>query len=182
MALARRGARVRGRRCLDAATGHRPLVALARRLTHGAAGARGRPRLPPHRNATAGVAGGHPFLQDLELVELVLSLPPELAFDPELDRALLRSSMRGLVPDAIRLRSEKSFFTPLFVEALDGPDRACVVELLDAPDAAIRAYTRPEVVRRVLLEAPPERRGGHWAWAVWRLVMLECWLRGESAA
>ena len=129
----------------------------------------------------AGVTGGHPFLQDPELIDLVLRVPPELAFDAQLDRPLLRSAMEGLVPDVIRLRPDKSFFTPLFVEAVDGHDRRRIAELLGAKDAASRAYTEPEAVRTMLLEAPPERRGGQWAWALWRLVMLECWLRREGA-
>lgn len=133
------------------------------------------------RNAMAGVVGGHPFLQDLDLIELMLRVPPELSFDARFDRPLLRSAMQGLVPDSIRLRTEKSFFTPLFVEAVDRHDRLRIVELLGARDAASRAYTQPDVVRRLLLEAPPERRGGQWAWALWRLVMLECWLRREEA-
>ncbi len=133
------------------------------------------------RNAMAGVAGGHPFLQDLGLIELMLRVPPELSFDARLDRPLLRSAMQGLVPDSIRLRTEKSFFTPLFVEAVERHDRPRIVELLGSKDALGRAYTRPDVVRRLLLEAPPERRGGQWAWALWRLVMLECWLRREVA-
>ncbi len=132
------------------------------------------------RNAMAGVVGGHPLLQDLDLIELMLRVPPELSFDARFDRPLLRSAMHGLVPDSIRLRTEKSFFTPLFVEAVDRHDRQRIVELLEARDAASRAYTQPDVVRRLLLEAPPERRGGHWAWALWRLVMLECWLRREA--
>jgi hypothetical protein len=85
------------------------------------------------------------------------------------------------VPDSVRLRAEKSYFTPLFVEAVDQHDRQRIMELLGSKDAASRAYTQPDVVRRVLLEALPERRGGRWAWSLWRLVMLECWLRREEA-
>ena len=132
------------------------------------------------RNAMAGVMGGHPFLQDVDLIELILRLPPELAFDARHDRPLLRSAMQGLVPDRIRLRPDKSFLTPLFVEAVDGHDRQRIVELLGARDARSRAFTDPEKVRGLLLEAPVEQRGGRWAWALWRLVLLECWLRREE--
>lgn len=132
-----------------------------------------------HRNAMSHVCGAHPFLQDLELIQLVLRLPPELAFDRRYDRPLLRSAMNSVVPDRVRLRAEKSFFTPLFVEALSVHDHAKIRELLTASDAEIRAYARPEVVRERLLDAPAAQRGGSWAWALWRVVMLECWLRGE---
>ena len=43
------------------------------------------------------VSGGP---QDLELIELVLSLPPELAFDAQYDRPLLRASMEGVSPSS----------------------------------------------------------------------------------
>ncbi len=132
------------------------------------------------RNAMAGVRGAHPFLQDLDLISLLLRIPPELAFDARFDRPLLRSAVEGLVPDPVRLRADKSFFTPLFVEAVQKHDRLAIDELLTDKNAATRAYTRPEIVRERLLRAPAAHQGGAWAWALWRLVTLECWLRGES--
>ena len=119
------------------------------------------------------------MLQDLDLITFVLSLPPELAFDRHVDRPLLRSAMNGIVPDLVRLRADKSYFTPLFVEALSVHDWPRLTDLLTAPDAEIRAYTRSEVIRERLLDTPPAQRGGSWAWALWRLVTLECWLRAE---
>lgn len=130
-----------------------------------------------HKCALAGIEGAHPFLDDVELVELVLGLPPELAFDPELDRPVLRRAMAGLVPDRVRLRRDKSYFNELFVDCLSRTDRPALERLLGAPDAEVNAYVRPEVVRERLLDAPPERRGPAWAWAVWRLATAECWLR-----
>ena len=131
------------------------------------------------KGALGGIEGGHPLLEDLDLVRLVLGLPPELSFDARLDRPLLRAAMAGLVPDAVRLRREKSYFNALFESCLDGVDAALVRSLLDASDAEVRAYTRPEVVRALLLEPPAERRPRGWGWALWRLVGTECWLRAE---
>jgi hypothetical protein len=128
------------------------------------------------RNALAGVGGGHPLLQDLDLIELVLQLPPELAFDPMLDRPLLRTAIPA-VPDVIRTRSDKAYFTPLFLEAVDVHDAAEIRRLVHAEDAAIRAYTQPELVREHLLDAAPAQRGEDRAWALWRLAVAELWLR-----
>ncbi|HZB85543.1 MAG TPA: asparagine synthase-related protein [Gaiellaceae bacterium] len=130
--------------------------------------------------ALAGIEGAHPFLDDVELVEFVLGLPPEPAFDPELDRSLLRDAMTGLVPDRIRLRREKSYFNELFVDCVSRTDRPAIERLLSAPDAEVNAYVRPEIVRGTLLEAPAQRRGPAWAWALWRLATIECWLRFQS--
>jgi asparagine synthase (glutamine-hydrolysing) len=132
------------------------------------------------KNALTGLVGGHPFLDDLDLIQLVLRLPPELSFDPELDRPLLRRAMAGLLPDVIRLRKEKSYFNALFETCLEGVDGPFVRTLLTSPDAEVRAYVRADVVRSLLLEPPTGRRPRGWGWAVWRLVGIECWLRAES--
>jgi asparagine synthetase B (glutamine-hydrolysing) len=130
-----------------------------------------------HKNALAGLEGHHPFLDDSDLVELMLRLPPELSFDIRYDRPLLRAAVEKLVPDEIRLRREKSYFNELFLETLGGPDLPALRGLLGDPGAEINAYVHPELVRSLLLDAPAARRGGMWAWAVWRLVTAECWLR-----
>jgi asparagine synthase (glutamine-hydrolysing) len=130
-----------------------------------------------HKNALAGLEGHHPFLDDSGLVELMLRLPPELSFDVRYDRPLLRAAVENLVPDEIRLRREKSYFNELFRETLGGPDLPALHGLLGDPRAEINAYVHPELVRSLLLDAPAARRGGMWAWAVWRLVTAECWLR-----
>lgn len=130
-----------------------------------------------HKNGLAGLEGHHPFLDDSDLVELMLRLPPELSFDVRYDRPLLRAAVEGLVPDEVRLRREKSYFDELFRETLGGPDLPAVRSLLGDPRAEVNAYVQPGVVRSLLLDAPAARRGAHWAWAVWRLVTAECWLR-----
>jgi hypothetical protein len=132
------------------------------------------------RNNAFGLEGAHPLLDDLDLVELVLALPPALSFDPSLDRPLLRASMEGALPESVRLRPRKSTFDALFVQTLDTTDRPHVTRLLTAPDAEVRSYVRADVVGERLLAAPLERRGGAWAWALWRLATAECWLRGQA--
>lgn len=134
------------------------------------------------RNALAGVKGGHPLLDDLDLIELVLSVPPEFAFDPRFDRPLLREIVQDLLPDSVRLRAEKSYFNAFFRACLEGPDFRLLVRLLGDAGARVGAYARLEVVQERLLEAPPRHRGGAWAWALWRLAGLELWLREQEQA
>lgn len=130
-----------------------------------------------HKNELVGLEGRHPFLDDPGLVELALSLPPELSFDAHYDRPLLRAAVEGLVPDEVRLRPDKSYFNELFRDTLSGPDWPAVRTLLDGTSPEVSAYVRPELVRSLLLDAPANRRSGYWAWAVWRLATVECWLR-----
>jgi asparagine synthase (glutamine-hydrolysing) len=124
-----------------------------------------------------GTLDAHPLLDDLDLVELALRLPPPASFDPDYDRPLLRRAVDGLLPDSIRLRRDKSFFDQLFRDCLEGPDRRAVEKLLGVPGARVNAYVRPDVVRSSLIDAPPNRRNGRWAWTTWRLLVLETWLR-----
>ena len=132
-----------------------------------------------HEYALAGVAGAHPLLEDLDLVELVLRLPPELALDPLRTRPLAREAMAGLLPDDVRFRQDKVDFSALVVEALTGTDRPLLETILGAPDAEVRAYVRPGALT-TLLEMPSERRSSSWARVVARLALLEAWLRAQS--
>lgn len=134
------------------------------------------------RAAMAGLASAHPLI-DLDLVELALSLPPALAVDPHLERPLLRHATKGLIPDSIRLRTQKSYFTALFHDCLAVQDLGLIRELLGG-EAEVFAYVRPEAVGRELLADPPAGKGRDrsWPWSIWRLVTAECWLRAQRDA
>jgi asparagine synthase (glutamine-hydrolysing) len=132
------------------------------------------------RRATmAGLAGRHPLI-DVDLVEFALSLPPTLAVDPHLERPLLRDATAGLIPDSIRLRSQKSYFTALFHDCLAERDLPMIRTLL-TERSEVAAYVNPEAIQRELLADPPAggRRDRNWPWSVWRLVTAECWLRSQ---
>jgi asparagine synthase (glutamine-hydrolysing) len=134
------------------------------------------------RAAAAGLIGRSPFF-DVDLVELVLALAPELAYHPDRDRPLVREAMAGLLPDRVRLRSGKAYFDDLFVQSLARDDLAAVRRLLGAHDAEVGAWVdgarmREEMVNRV----PADHPGGAYAWTAvaWRLVTAECWLRHQG--
>jgi len=132
--------------------------------------------------ASAGLAGAHPYLDDLELIELVLRLPPDLSFHPTVDRPLLRDAVEGLVPDSIRLREDKSRFDSPVVESLAGPDAATVRQLLGARDAEIRRWVTDHTLERVLEPASDRREQRRWARVAWRLTTTEHWLRRLGGA
>lgn len=130
--------------------------------------------------ASDGLTGAHPLLDDLRLIELVLRLSPELAYDEDLDRPVLRESMRGLVPEPIRLRRTKSVFNTLLVDALSGPDRAQLRSLLELRDAEIRAYVTDSRLRDVVDGPIAHDHPYLWARSAWRLASTELWLRSLS--
>lgn len=134
------------------------------------------------RALAAGLEARSPLL-DSDLVELVLRLPPELSFDPWVDRPLLREAVAGFVPETIRRRHTKTYFNPLLLRSLAVEEIGAVRNLLGAHDAEILGLVDGRRMRADLLETDPERhpRGRFfWAAAVWRLVTAELWLRREA--
>jgi asparagine synthase (glutamine-hydrolysing) len=131
------------------------------------------------RAALCGQEARHP-LSDVDLIELMLSIPPEYAFDPRHDRPLFRQAVEGITPDSIRLRSVKSFFDELFQEVIQGHDLEPIRRLLAPPDAELGAFVDLKLLGRELLEGTPPTAPGprrDWCVQVWRLVTAECWLR-----
>ena len=135
------------------------------------------------RAASAGASAHHPLL-DVDLIELVLGLPPELSFSPGLDRPLLRAAMHGRLPERVRLRSDKSFFNSFVDDCLAGPDLRAIRDLLGSPDAEVRAHVDSRLLDRLLAGPPADERTrlAFWSGAVWRLATAECWLRTHADA
>jgi asparagine synthase (glutamine-hydrolysing) len=132
--------------------------------------------------AMAGLDARHPLV-DVDVIELVLQLAPELAFDARFSRPVLRDTIKGLVPDEVRMRPAKSNFDALFHATLAGPDLPAARRVLTAPDAELRAYVDLDTVHDVLLATdPPSDAHGRQQWAihVWRLLTAECWLRSQG--
>ena len=133
------------------------------------------------RAASAGAGAHHPLL-DVDLVELVLGLPPELSFSPGLDRPLLRAAMHGRLPERVRLRSDKSVFNSFVNDCLTGPDLRAIQDLLGRRDAELRAHVDSPLLDRLPAEPPTDHRTrlAVWSGTVWRLATAECWLRTQA--
>jgi asparagine synthase (glutamine-hydrolysing) len=128
-----------------------------------------------HREALAEkIEGSHPFLFDRDLVDSVLANPPHLQFDPDRDRPLLRDALAGQIPEEVRSRHAKSYFTPLLSAALAGPDGNRLFSALARADAPIRSFLRTDYLDRLL-----ERGAGDVTIAarLWRIGMVDTWLR-----
>ncbi|HST54934.1 MAG TPA: asparagine synthase-related protein [Solirubrobacteraceae bacterium] len=120
----------------------------------------------------------HPFLHDVELVRTVLANPPETQFDPHRDRALLRDALAGKIPESVRTRYAKSFFTPLLLEALEREAQP-LAERLERADAPIREYVQPEALDRLLRQGVGVGANTA-ARRVWQLGMADAWLRAQE--
>jgi asparagine synthase (glutamine-hydrolysing) len=95
-----------------------------------------------------GVEARVPFLDD-EIVEFVARVPPSLKMKGFTEKALLRGAMKGRLPDAIRRRQKRPFYTPLkewfFSES--APDY--VDELLSERAVRDAGLFAPEVVKKL---------------------------------
>jgi asparagine synthase (glutamine-hydrolysing) len=122
-----------------------------------------------------GIDQRHPFLFDLDLVLAVLANPPRLQFDPLRDRALLRDALAGYIPEQVRTRHAKSFFTALLPEAL-GADGGPLADGLLQSDAPVRAFVRTETLDG-LLESGYGHYDSRMARRFWRVGLADVWLR-----
>jgi hypothetical protein len=121
----------------------------------------------------------HPFLYDLELIEAVLRIPPQAQFDGVRDRPLLRDGLAGRIPEAVRTRHEKSYFTSVVMAGMRA-DEAGLIDPLRRPDAPVRAYVSGEALNRKLAVAPEDRRIQGSA-ALWRVSIVNQWLASEPS-
>jgi asparagine synthase (glutamine-hydrolysing) len=131
------------------------------------------------RAAMNGLEARHP-LNDVDLIEMMLSFPPEYAYDYRHDRPLFRRAMKGILPESIRLRPVKSFFDEVFQGSIRSHDLEPIRRLLAPPAAELGAYLDLELMGRELLAGPPPTAKvptRDWCVQVWRLVTAECWLR-----
>ena len=117
----------------------------------------------------------HPFLFDLDLLRAVLANPPAMQFDPVRDRALLRDALAGQIPEAVRTRHAKSFFTGLLGAGL-AADGALLAGGPARGDAPVRAFVRAEPLERLLREAS-DPRDDRAARGLWHVGLADVWLR-----
>jgi len=114
-----------------------------------------------------------PFL-DQELVEHVLSLPPEAIIRDGWSRAVLREAIKGLVPDKIRLRRWKVGFTTPEIRWLKAR-RAQFGSILSSPSFQSRGYWNGPKVLEAFRGACAGRLDN--SMFFWRAINTELWLR-----
>ena len=129
--------------------------------------------------ALSGIRRAQPLL-DLDLVQLVLSLPPEYAYDARFSRALARESVRGRLPEAVRVRTAKSGFMPLVKHSLFSSDLPLLRRLLEDPTAEIHRFINPSAVSELLAGAAAGNAPDMFGISAWRLATAECWLRYQE--
>jgi asparagine synthase (glutamine-hydrolysing) len=132
-----------------------------------------------HRAATVGLMA-EPPLYDVDLIEYCLRLPPELAFDRRYDRPLIREAMRELLPEEVRVQTQKANFTTFCERAMVNADAPYTARLLTAPDALIGTYADLDWVRTAWARTTAGHSTPQDLATLWRLSAAEVWLREQA--
>lgn len=117
--------------------------------------------------------GRSPFL-DHHLMEFAAKLPSHLKLRGMSGKLLLKSALRGIVPDAILDRPKMGFAVPLrrwFREEL----RDLPAEVLMGAHSRVHTYVKPAAISRMIKEHHDER-ADH-SLRLWILLQLELWHR-----
>lgn len=119
------------------------------------------------------VEGRSPLL-DHRVMEFAASLPAKLKLRGMNGKVILKSALRGIVPDAILDRPKMGFGVPLPAwfrnELRDLPG-----EILMGSDARVHAYVRPAAIAQ-MIEEHHSQRANH-SMRLWMLLQLELWHR-----
>ncbi len=127
------------------------------------------------RNAMAhSIEARVPFL-DHRLVEYVFSLPAEQKIQDGYTKTVMRHAMQGVLPDAIRLRTDKmGFVTPERVW-LSGALREWARSILGSGSFKARDYFDAQSIAMALDDHASGKRD--LTFLAWRWINLELWLR-----
>lgn len=146
----------------------------ARRLQHltHAAEVQGRSAVRELYNS-AGIESVDPFF-DVALIEMVLAMPADQLGRPHLTKWALRCSQHGKIPEAVRLRSDKTTLFELFEDSLTNRSSAYVGNLLKNPQIVRRGWVDGDWLRNELQSTLPWKNSGY---RLWQCISLEMWLQ-----
>ncbi len=115
-----------------------------------------------------------PFL-DVRLVELAFALPARLKISGGMTKVALREALRGVLPDPVRVRTDKMGFVTPETAWLRGPLRSWATDILHSSEFRSRPFFDHAKVReyfKKFLDGHSDRSG-----PIWRWIVLELWLR-----
>jgi len=117
-----------------------------------------------------------PFL-DHKLVEFAAQLPQSAKLAGGMGKALLRQTMKGVLPDSILGRAKKGFPVPT-MGWLRGPLKEFTRDTLMASDSACRRYFDLEVLGELVRQ---HESGANRQQELWTLLVFEHWHRAFVA-
>lgn len=125
----------------------------------------------------ASVEVRYPYL-DRRLAEFALAIPIEQKIRPRETRSILRRSLRGILPDSVRLRTSKGWFGESLLRRL-ARDRYTIEKWLTSSRAAAYGYLDPvEFTKSLDRACVGFCQNGYLFFAA---LALEIWLQGLDA-
>jgi asparagine synthase (glutamine-hydrolysing) len=115
-----------------------------------------------------------PFL-DHRLVEWLMSLPPEFKLRRGVTKVVLRDAMAGILPEEVRVRTDKMGFVTPEDQWLRVTWREQIEGMLDSARLKSRPYWRAAQLKP-LYRGYCEGKGGFGP-IMWRCLSMEAWLR-----
>lgn len=116
-----------------------------------------------------GVEVRHPFF-DVRLVEFVLSLPPEYKLRERIGKVVLRESMKGVLPEKVRLREDKAEFSKVILDQLHAID---IDQLIKDSEAVRRGYISRNDLEKIRSSYHEEKN----LLIFWQIVNFEYWYK-----
>ena len=121
----------------------------------------------------------HP-LWDRRIIEFALAIPGEMRWRPPFHKHILREASRGLLPEPLRLRRDKTLFNSVFPTAIErqgGESR--MGALLLASVGWVNADEAVKMTAKVLSakSSIPAPGWGAFIWPVWMTYSMDVWLR-----
>lgn len=111
-----------------------------------------------------------PFL-DYRLVEWVFGLEDAAKIDAHSTKRILREGMQGILPEEIRLRSDKMGFVTPEAEWLSGGASFLSELFRESSKSEIGQWIKTEKIARIA------KNGGPWNQFIWRAINLELWMK-----
>jgi asparagine synthase (glutamine-hydrolysing) len=126
--------------------------------------------------AAAGVTARYPFF-DRRLVEFCLSLPSHEKLNQGQPRHVLRQAMRGILPEAVRLRRDKFDFGGQLAAGFVR-HRAMLTDMIEKDVVGLDAYVDMDVARKALntVLAKGAKVPADAILPLWRVAVLAKWL------
>jgi asparagine synthase (glutamine-hydrolysing) len=119
----------------------------------------------------------YPFF-DHRLIEFCVGLPGDQKLRSGWTRFILRSAMTGILPEAVRRRTDKANLTPTFTRGLIEHDRAAMEEVILRDGRLLGEYVDLQSLREILARfLSTGGTNGSDALALFRAVNLGLWLR-----
>jgi asparagine synthase (glutamine-hydrolysing) len=120
-----------------------------------------------------------PYL-DANLIDLVASIPPDMLLHGHRMRGLFREAMRGILPESLRLRSNKASFEPAIDEMFESVARKPeVVDLLKMEALADLGIVEPRPYKEALRRTIEGRSRRGWL-ETWPALAVEAFVQQRS--